>query len=877
MTDNPLGTADRGIARHYGSLTRSLSISDLRPEFTRSAAPSPSADRIGRTLHRPTPYERERKRKGASPEPDSDSESVKSRRIYPRSPSPMIVGGNAGPRPGSGNSTPKGIQTPAPLSPAITVEAHKTISPGPINIHESRASQTPKNDFFNGILYVLQHLGDRAREKINRHPTESTTLGIFTDLFSELEGYTEGELLDAAIRKDKDLFLKWFKLFEDYRKAVESHAQELHRTAREVSSSFERRQGGVSLEWDDSTPTERPTPNTFDQILDKFIINDERMDRLEHMITTLINQAQVQPQYNPNAPPQPYIGIGRGFGSQYDNPAAGYYNSNFDVPDAYMDNATIPDDEVQDAADTYFDEMERVHEGPPLDSHASIHAPPKNHAEQPRSSKPVETARTGPSDTQAAPAREVPGAGPPKLSYSARKRAAKKNRQVAAAVTAALEQAGFKNPDESTKKSVAQAVTDALKKAEAPKSELAQQPTSTPTAVAASGIGTGVASADKDATSWATVARKAATKPNPTTKPNSPPKRQIEEYDRFVFYFFNNPVFQRLSSSKMYIDLKKALSVRQTQAQLVGVEYNVKGSLIVKFMPNLGLDEFRKIEPVIVDICGLPAGSHATRDRPWGKVIVRRVPTNANPDGSNRFSEKELFEELLATNPFIATLNVTREPRWITSADKMGGEFSSFTFAFESGQEASVQDVCSSIQHMFGKRVVANEWKEKPVLQGCSKCQNLDHTAKFCRQRVRCADCGDNHATEKHRLSCKACKTDKIPIGTKCPHPYKCANCGQAHQAQSAECPKRKAYRVPVTKILTSTSEPAPDVVQNPNAPEMVMNLDPVSEPIKITNTTVPPNAPVPVPAVTDSEMTPAESQTVIISSQPGDDGVYSQ
>ncbi|QRV95517.1 hypothetical protein RhiJN_23535 [Ceratobasidium sp. AG-Ba] len=880
MDDNPTNTGAtlRGIAQHYGTnthtLTRSLSVSDFRNGSNRSTAPSPAADRTGRTLHRPGPYDKNKKR-GASPDPESDTESIKSRRIMSRSPSPMIVGGGASPRSGSGHSTPKVNHTTAPPSPTIEMGIVSPPNSVNVNIHESRPSQHPRYEFNNGMLYVLQHLGDRAREKINRHPTEETTFETFADLFSELEGYTESELHDAAIHPNKELFIKWFKLFEDYRKAIDTHAQALYQTAREVSGTFERHWKGVSLEWDSEHPRAYPTPDTLENIHRAIMGNSERMDRLEALIISMqkTNTYESHQAYRPNH----FNMMGDMHDSQLDAPNLGYYNSKLDLPDAYMDGASIPDDGFQESGDNFFEEVERVNGGLIPDSHASIHAPSKTQPDQTRNIEAVEQARAAPGNPQTAPARDVPGSGPPKLSYSARKRNARKNRQVAAAVTAALEQAGLKDADETVHKSVAQAVTDALKKAEASTSNPAQPPASTLAASAVPGIGAGAADVDKDATSWATVARKAVPKPTPGPKAAQPPKRQIEEYDRFVFYFFNNPVFRRLGSSKMYMDLKKALSVRQTQAQLVGVEYNVKGSLIVKFMPNLGLDEFRKIEPIIVDVCGLPTGSHANRDRPWGKVIVRRVPTNANPDGSNRFSEKELFEELLTTNPFIATLNITREPRWITSADKMGGEFSSFTFAFESGQDASVQEVCSSIQHMFGKRVIANEWKEKPVLQGCSKCQNLDHTSKFCRQRVRCADCGDNHATEKHRLSCKACKTEKIPIGTKCPHPYKCANCGQAHQAQSAECPKRKAYRVPVTKLLIPQSEPNTEPTRAEVGQEAMMNPEPVPNPIKVVLNPEPSTNPEAASPAVDSEMTPVESQTVITTSQPGDDGIYSQ
>ncbi|MCU0345738.1 MAG: hypothetical protein MUC59_02265 [Saprospiraceae bacterium] len=62
-----------------------------------------------------------------------------------------------------------------------------------------------------------------------------------------------------------------------------------------------------------------------------------------------------------------------------------------------------------------------------------------------------------------------------------------------------------------------------------------------------------------------------------------------------------------------------------------------------------------------------------------------------------------------------------------------------------------------------------------PPLQ-CFRCQRLRHTAQGCRSPVRCLICAGPH----HVSLCKSTV-------------FKCANCGQAHKANSRDCPRMPA------------------------------------------------------------------------------------
>ncbi len=67
----------------------------------------------------------------------------------------------------------------------------------------------------------------------------------------------------------------------------------------------------------------------------------------------------------------------------------------------------------------------------------------------------------------------------------------------------------------------------------------------------------------------------------------------------------------------------------------------------------------------------------------------------------------------------------------------------------------------------------------------CRKCQKFEHFHTMCKNKDTCQFCAENHNTREH--DCFLCfLTSKE---TTCAHiVYKCSNCDEKHQANSAEC-----------------------------------------------------------------------------------------
>lgn len=79
--------------------------------------------------------------------------------------------------------------------------------------------------------------------------------------------------------------------------------------------------------------------------------------------------------------------------------------------------------------------------------------------------------------------------------------------------------------------------------------------------------------------------------------------------------------------------------------------------------------------------------------------------------------------------------------------------------------------------NLDGWTVYWEKFNPKNDVVQCYRCQEFDHTSRFCNEKAKCVKCGENH------------RTADCPFkGQRMENP-KCANCGGAHTASNKECP----------------------------------------------------------------------------------------
>ena len=84
------------------------------------------------------------------------------------------------------------------------------------------------------------------------------------------------------------------------------------------------------------------------------------------------------------------------------------------------------------------------------------------------------------------------------------------------------------------------------------------------------------------------------------------------------------------------------------------------------------------------------------------------------------------------------------------------------------------------------QRYIVEEFKRKPRVIKCSKCQGWGHIHRYCKNAPKCGKCAENHET-------KSCT---ITSG------FKCAHCKKNHQAGSYEC---AVYKEKLAKFSQSS------------------------------------------------------------------------
>ena len=142
-----------------------------------------------------------------------------------------------------------------------------------------------------------------------------------------------------------------------------------------------------------------------------------------------------------------------------------------------------------------------------------------------------------------------------------------------------------------------------------------------------------------------------------------------------------------------------------------------------------------------------------------------------------------LVKEEIST--FNKGLTPISNPYWLTSANKrLSQRVGSVAVAFATKEEAN--RAIRNRLYIAGISVrVEKLYSTAPTTQ-CSKCQGFGHLDSYCKRATTCRLCGDSHATKQHACtSCTSCSTK----ATRCIHLVpKCANCKEAHTADSKTC-----------------------------------------------------------------------------------------
>lgn len=299
---------------------------------------------------------------------------------------------------------------------------------------------------------------------------------------------------------------------------------------------------------------------------------------------------------------------------------------------------------------------------------------------------------------------------------------------------------------------------------------------------------------------------------------------------RFVFRFRGSgpPVAERVqpTSIKQIIDPLLLKHAETNKYRLLCAKWNSHGNLVLSFNPGTNATAIFAIKEDIRKALKLPAPVVFSRDVAWSKVLIAGVPTGLSPMGYGEvYSEKQLREEILANNPFIAALNITQEPRWVVRPENLLRDNrykSSVSFVFEDPEGSLATELVKQRTYMFANVVHPRIWVDKPVLKECTRCLALTHFADKCLKKECCDICGKSHKTSMHCVHCGPCRTSGTLPNEECPHPPRCLHCKGPHRASSPNCPERAKFRKPATSILSEYAPPNPPVPSPSPAPTQV-------------------------------------------------------
>lgn len=168
--------------------------------------------------------------------------------------------------------------------------------------------------------------------------------------------------------------------------------------------------------------------------------------------------------------------------------------------------------------------------------------------------------------------------------------------------------------------------------------------------------------------------------------------------------------------------------------------------------------------------------SRIQRDQTWYKVILHTIPIIdfSGPEGM------DLIKAEIKT--FNRDLNPIGNPYWLTTAEKRATKRAgSVVVAFATEQEA--KKAIQNRLYIAGVSVRVEKYYSTAPSTQCQRCQGFGHHESYCKREITCGLCGETHNTKQHY--CNICQIK----GGRCPHlAPKCANCNEAHTANTRSC-----------------------------------------------------------------------------------------
>jgi hypothetical protein len=293
--------------------------------------------------------------------------------------------------------------------------------------------------------------------------------------------------------------------------------------------------------------------------------------------------------------------------------------------------------------------------------------------------------------------------------------------------------------------------------------------------------------------SYAKKAAKASQIPNPQTKKPTTPQKKSPL--RYVIRFHGDPppIEDRIQSERAMKRINDRLSDKATAQEklsVIGVDCKPNGNYIITFSPSspVGLADEHKQQLLHALAPGHPSAS-VVKDVPWTKIIVHNI---SRRDHLFQPRDSESLSQAILVNPVLENVEITQQPRFISSEEKLDAEHktaSAVSFSFIDKPNSILQKILTEPFYMFGRQVRVERWNEIPKPTQCKRCWKVGHKTIDCpRKTPRCRKCGYPEAESLHATHCNTCKTSDDTSNV-CNH-SNCANCQATdHLADDPKCP----------------------------------------------------------------------------------------
>lgn len=359
--------------------------------------------------------------------------------------------------------------------------------------------------------------------------------------------------------------------------------------------------------------------------------------------------------------------------------------------------------------------------------------------------------------------------------------------------------------------------TTAPTKGKAPAAPASQKTTTAPSSQAPA---TGT-----QASSWATVGRKGATKAvyniqTEKTGPKKPqPSQTAENYitkadRRFTITRNTTDIaaeIKRFDAAKARNLINNTLTKQNAPSHLKVAlcSMNARGNITVLCKDDCkATDIFKYRKAITTD---LRAADQSVKDihisESWTKVLIHGVDLRTFPDNDDGMDAMK--SEIETYN---SRVRVMIPVRYATSPEKRTGKTHSSVVVAVQDKEAAEYILKHGV-YINGRALKTREYDSCRPYDQCTTCQDFGHHLSRCKKtdQPTCRLCAGEHATSAH--SCSRCPNRR---GRACPHiALKCSHCRGPHRATDSECPVVKEIHLKYQVQFPGRSNTVPATQQN--------------------------------------------------------------